>query len=279
MKTCGTEDRRKIDRRAIADLEIDSVSQIVGTACVAASITCGRVGDDPLARFAPDAVRDEKLKVLRALEPINSDNFRDRVVLGRYRVNDRSVDGERDLSPATATFTALKASIANWRWSGTPFYLMTGKRLQTRASEIAIVFKRVPHSIFSHDAGALQQNALSIRLQPDEGITLQTNIKDPGPGGMRIITAPLDMTFANSVGAGTFPDAYERLILDVVRGNQTLFMRSDEVEAAWNWIDPIVEAAATAEPPKPYDPGTMGPSQAAALIHQDRRQWRYESIL
>jgi glucose-6-phosphate 1-dehydrogenase len=130
--------------------------------------------------------------------------------------------------------------VANWRWAGTPFYLRTGKCLRERVSEIAVYFRDPPHNIFEGAAG-VHGNVLVIRLQPDEGITLRTTIKDPGPGGMRLTGANLDMTFAESLpDAGRPQDAYERLIMDVIRGNQTLFMRGDEVEAAWAWADPII---------------------------------------
>jgi glucose-6-phosphate 1-dehydrogenase len=157
-----------------------------------------------------------------------------------------------------------------------PFYLRTGKRLPSRVSEIVITFKPIPHSIFPKDAGQTEPNRLVIRLQPDEGVKQWIMIKDPGPGGMRLWHVPLDMSFAESFKVRN-PDAYERLLLDVIRGNQTLFMRRDEVEAAWRWIDPIREAwddAAT--PPKPYTAGTWGPSAAIALIERDGRTWHEE---
>ncbi len=139
----------------------------------------------------------------------------------------------------TETFVALKAEIANWRWAGVPFYLRTGKRLPQRVSEIAVTFKPVPHSIFDAAAGTLAQNRLVLRLQPDEGVKLWLTIKDPGPGGLRLRHVPLDMSFAEAFGVQQ-PDAYERLLLDVMRGNPTLFMRRDEVEAAWRWAEPIL---------------------------------------
>ena len=163
---------------------------------------------------------------------------------GQYRANGK--DGsylEHVGNPASRTesFVAFRAHIANWRWSGTPFYLRTGKKLSARLCEICVVFKHPPHTIFPQ-VDALRGNALIIRLQPDEGIMLRVAIKDPGPGGMRLIEVPLDMTFARALGpdVGEMPEAYERLIMDVIRGNQTLFMRGDEVEAAWEWTDPII---------------------------------------
>jgi glucose-6-phosphate 1-dehydrogenase len=156
-----------------------------------------------------------------------------------------------------------------------PFYLRTGKRMKARTSEISIVFKETPHSIFDKDSGR-HRNILSIRLQPNEGITLGVTIKEPGPGGMRLVDVPLDMTFADALGpeAEGVPDAYERLIMDVIRGNQTLFMRGDEVEAAWSWTDPIIEDwTRRGERPKPYDVGTTGPEDAAVLMHREGRRW------
>ena len=174
-------------------------------------------------------------------------------------------------SSNTETFVAIKAQIGNWRWSGVPFYLRTGKRLPSRMSEIMVQFRAVPHSVF--DDGTPEPNRLVIRLQPDEGVKLWLMIKDPGPGGMRLQHVPLDMSFAEAFTTRN-PDAYERLILDVVRGNQTLFMRRDEVEAAWRWVDPIIDAwNASRDAPKPYVAGTWGPTSAVALTERDGRSW------
>lgn len=228
---------------------------------------------EPPAKFEPDAVRDEKLKVIRALEPVDWHH----VVRGQYA----ETDGQRSYREAvdnprstTESFIALKAHISNWRWAGTPFYLRTGKKLRARASEIAVVFKDAPHSIFGAEAGR-HRNALIIRLQPDEGMTLDVTIKEPGPGGMRLLDVPLDMSFAEALNGADVPDAYERLIMDVIRGNQTLFMRSDEVEAAWAWTDPIIEDWTNRKDvPKPYDAGSTGPDDSLMLMHRDGRRWR-----
>jgi glucose-6-phosphate 1-dehydrogenase len=176
----------------------------------------------------------------------------------------------------TESFVALKAHIANWRWAGTPFYLRTGKRLGARLSEIVVTFKQPPHTIFPQ-VEALKGNALIIRLQPDEGITTRVTIKDPGPGGMRLVEVPLDMTFADALGpeAGAMPEAYERLIMDVIRGNQTLFMRGDEVEAAWAWVDPIIQVwTESGSRPLPYDAGSAGPIEAYKLTGVGGHLWR-----
>ena len=228
---------------------------------------------EPPAHFEPDAVRDEKLKVLKALERFDPERLNLQVVRGQYR---GYLEDSQVASSTTETFVALKAEIANWRWSGTPFYLRTGKKLRARVSEIAIVFKDAPHSIFPTHQG-LRGNALIVRLQPDEAITLRMTIKDPGPGGMRLVEAPLDMTFADhlQVDGLRMPDAYERLVMDVVRGDQTLFMRGDEVEAAWHWLEPILERwSQNEEAPEIYDPGSAGPDEALMLLHQNGRRWR-----
>jgi glucose-6-phosphate 1-dehydrogenase len=230
---------------------------------------------EPPSRFDPDAVRDEKLKVIRALDPIDPKN----IVRGQYQADDSSLGYREEAEnpdSRTESFIALKIGVSNWRWAGTPFYLRTGKRLKARASEIAVVFKDAPHSIFGQDAGN-HCNILSIRLQPNEGMTMGVTIKEPGPGGMRLIDVPLDMSFAEALGAEATeaPDAYERLIMDVIRGNQTLFMRGDEVEAAWAWTDPLIEGWTSREDvPKPYDIGSTGPEDAAILMHREGRKWR-----
>jgi len=231
------------------------------------------VAMEPPAHMDADSVRDEKLKVIRALLPIDERNAGSVTVRGQYRAG--NIGGSSVPSylseiengdSTTETFVAIKAGIGNWRWSGVPFYLRTGKRLAARVSEIVIAFKRIPHSIFDNSAGEVSNNQLVIRLQPDEGVKLWLMIKDPGPGGMRLVYVPLDMSFAQAFKVRS-PDAYERLILDVIRGNQTLFMRRDEVEAAWQWIDPILEAwSSTSEQPKPYASGTWGPSASFSLL-------------
>ena len=158
-----------------------------------------------------------------------------------------------------------------------PFYLRTGKRLPERVSEIVIAFRQIPHSIFEHSAGPVMGNKLVLRLQPDEGVKLWLMIKDPGPGGLRLQHVPLDMSFAEAFGVHQ-PEAYERLLMDVVRGNPTLFMRRDEVEAAWKWIDPILASWVNQrETPKPYTAGSWGPSAAVALIERDGRTWHEEA--
>jgi glucose-6-phosphate 1-dehydrogenase len=237
------------------------------------------VAMEPPTSMDANAVRDEKLKVLKSLKPITVANIDQHVVRGQYQKGASAtgaVNGyaeELGAPSKTETFVAIKAEIGSWRWNGVPFYLRTGKRLPTRVSEIMVQFKPVPHSVFDKSAGPMEPNRLVIRLQPDEGVKMFLMIKDPGPGGMRLKQVPLDMTFAESFSARN-PDAYERLLIDVVRGNQTLFMRRDEVTAAWRFIDPILESwKESTEQPKSYTSGTWGPSQAIALIERDGRTW------
>ncbi|WP_171090287.1 MULTISPECIES: glucose-6-phosphate dehydrogenase [unclassified Ruegeria] len=230
---------------------------------------------EPPAKFDPDAVRDEKLKVIRALDQVEPHH----IVRGQFAAGPDG-PGYRDCvgnpRSTTESYVALKAHISNWRWAGTPFYLRTGKRLVARSSVINVMFKDAPHSIFGEEAGR-HANALSIRLQPNEGITLKVTIKEPGPGGMRLVDVPLDMSFAEALGPENQdpPDAYERLVMDVIRGNQTLFMRGDEVEAAWAWTDPIIAGwLARGDVPKPYDSGSTGPGDAELLMKRDGRRWQ-----
>ncbi|MBD1205617.1 MAG: glucose-6-phosphate dehydrogenase [Rhodobacteraceae bacterium] len=230
---------------------------------------------EPPYHFDPDAVRDEKLKVIRALDPVRPED----IVRGQYLPGGGQggyLEHAENPQSRTESYIALKCHISNWRWKGTPFYLRTGKRLRARASEIAITFKEPPHSIFDDETG-WRENVLVIRLQPNEGMNLMMMIKEPGPGGMRLMQVPLDMSFADALGADAedIPDAYERLIMDVIRGNQTLFMRGDEVEAAWAWADPIIAGwEARGDRPQGYDPGSSGPEDALMLMHRDGRRWR-----
>jgi glucose-6-phosphate 1-dehydrogenase len=229
---------------------------------------------EPPYHFDPAAVRDEKLKVIRALRPVLDNE----IVRGQYRATAEDEDyitHSENPKSRTESYVALKVHVANWRWQGTPFYLRTGKKLRARASEIAITFKQPPHAIFD-DVTGWNENVLVIRLQPNEGMTLSVMIKEPGPGGMRLMQVPLDMSFAEHLDAADdIPDAYERLIMDVIRGNQTLFMRGDEVEAAWAWTDPIIHAwEERGDRPKPYDAGSSGPEDALMMMHRDDRRWR-----
>jgi len=244
------------------------------------------VAMEPPSSIFADAVRDEKLKVLRSLKRINADNVADLTVRGQYgagAAEGHAVPGYLEEleggKSETETFVAIKAEIENWRWAGVPVYLRTGKRLAQRVSEIVIQFKPVPHNIFDSEAGRLIANRLVLRLQPGEAVSQMIMIKDPGPGGMRLREVALDMSFADSFDARA-PDAYERLLLDVIRGNQTLFMRRDEVEAAWEWVDPIIKAWADAGLKcRKYTAGTWGPSAAIALVERDGRTWHEEEVM
>jgi glucose-6-phosphate 1-dehydrogenase len=243
------------------------------------------VAMEPPESMDADSVRDEKLKVLKALAPITEQNADKVTVRGQYRAGASAggavpgyLEELGDETSTTETFVALKAEIANWRWAGVPFYLRTGKRLAQRVSEIVVQFQPIPHSIFDEEAGTISANRLIIRLQPDEGVQMKVMIKDPGPGGMRLRQVPLDMSFAEAFKIRN-PDAYERLIMDVIRGNQTLFMRRDEVDAAWGWVDPILEAWANSKDmPRGYTAGTWGPSASIALVERDGRTWAEDGL-
>jgi glucose-6-phosphate 1-dehydrogenase len=244
------------------------------------------VAMEPPRSLEPNATRDEKVKVLSALKPLSGQGALDLSVRGQYRagwIAGKAVRGyldEPDVSSGspTETFVALRAEIANWRWAGVPFYLRTGKRLPKRVSEIVVHFKAVPHSIFDPSSGVLAPNQLNVRLQPDEGIRLRMMAKNPG-SGMSLRPVCLNLSFADTFKARQ-PDAYERLLMDVLRGRPTLFMRRDELEAAWRWVEPIQEAwQRSAEPPKAYAAGTWGPPSALALIGRHRHAWYEESVL
>ena len=238
------------------------------------------VAMEPPQHFEADAVRDEKMKVLRGLRPLRGPDVGTQVVRGQYTAG--AIDGvavpgfvdEVGAPTQTETFVALKANIDNWRWAGVPFYLRTGKRLPHRVSEIVVQFRNVPHSIFGTDVGRIEPNRLVLRLQPDEGVQLQLMSKDPGPGGMRLKETPLNLSFAQAFKT-RWPEAYERLILDVVRGNATLFMRRDEVEAAWEWIEPIHTEwqTGTGTPLCSYNAGAWGPPQSVVLMARDGSNW------
>ena len=236
------------------------------------------VAMEPPAQFKANQVRDEKLRVLRALRPFDEAHFDDVVVIGQYgdgQIGDRDVQSYQsqlgDVSK-TETFVALKLFIENWRWAGVPFYIRTGKRLKERASEIVITFKKRTHDIFANGKSQSDNhpNRLIIRLQPQEGLKLQLISKQPGPGGMRLFPAELNLSFDETFEQ-RLPDAYERLLMDVARGNQTLFMRHDEVMAAWKFIDPIIAAAAKKEP-HIYTSGSFGPD-AQDTLFDDENSW------
>jgi glucose-6-phosphate 1-dehydrogenase len=241
------------------------------------------VAMEPPAALDREAVRDEKLKVLQSLRPLTGATALRKTVRGQYGAG--LVDGgpvpsyltELDRPSHTETFVALKAEVANWRWSGVRFYLRSGKRLATHASEIVVQFRQVPHSVFPGvDDELITPNRLVLRLQPDEGVRLHLVTKQPGPGGIRLHPAELNLSFAETFKS-RLPDAYERLLMDVVQGRPSLFMRRDEVETAWAWIEPILHAwDEHGHAPKTYPAGTAGPPAATALIERDGRTWHEE---
>jgi glucose-6-phosphate 1-dehydrogenase len=239
---------------------------------------------EPPASSDPDAVRDEKLKVLRALRPLHGRDVLAKTVRGQYKagaVNGSPVvgylqEGGVPTESCTETFVAIKAEIDTWRWAGVPFYLRTGKRLQERLSEIVVTFEDVPHSIFESSGSTQTPNRLVIRLQPNESITLSILAKNPGEG-MRLKPVNLSLDLVQSFKTRPM-DAYERLLMDVVNGKLTLFMRRDELDAAWRWVDPIREGwEQHDEKPKSYIAGTWGPAASSALIGRDGFAWNDES--
>ncbi|MEM9738560.1 MAG: glucose-6-phosphate dehydrogenase [Pseudomonadota bacterium] len=234
---------------------------------------------EPPGSLDGDDIRTEKIKVLKALKSITPADAEKATVRGQYAAGIVKGEAARSYidelgegsSSDTETYVAVKADIANWRWAGVPFYLRTGKRMASRRSDIVIQFKAVPHSIF--EGAATQANKLIIRLQPDEGVRLYIQIKEPGPGGLRIKSLPLNLSYADNFTV-RYPDAYERLLMDVVRGNLALFMRRDEVEAAWRWIDDLIAAWGEADvATQPYPAGTDGPVSAALMMDRDDRKW------
>ena len=239
------------------------------------------VAMEPPARLEQEVIREEKIKVLRSLRPIVDADVADKTVRAQYR--DGIVAGDRvaafhdepGIRPGskTETFVALKAEIDNWRWAGVPFYLRTGKRMAYRVSEIIIQFKEVPHSIFGD---RVEDNRLVIRLQPDESIKLAMMVKKPGTS-MRLKPVHLNLDLGDTFDDRS-PLAYERLLLDVIKGSATLFMHRSEVEAAWRWIEPILHGwDHLGRRPRSYAAGTWGPEESIALMVRDHRSW-YEHL-
>jgi glucose-6-phosphate 1-dehydrogenase len=227
-----------------------------------------------------DAVRDEKIKVLRALRPIDLDAVRANTVRGQYAagaIKSETVPGYAEElggeDSSTETFVALKLEIDNWRWSNVPFYIRTGKRLKGKHSEIVVQFQNVPHSIFPQQKYDVVPNRLTIRLQPDEGVKLSLMAKEPGPGGFNLRPVSLDLSFEETFEL-RYPDAYERLLMEVLRGSPALFMRRDEVDAAWKFIDSIIEGwEETNQKVETYVAGSWGPTGSSMLLDRDGRAW------
>lgn len=240
------------------------------------------VAMEPPASINADAVRDEKLKVLRSLKPLDPEGLLTKVVRGQYRA------GAAEGKPApgyleepgvadnsrTETFVALKTEISSWRWANVPFYLRTGKRMSERLAEIVVNFRKVPHSIFGRQA--MTPNRLVIRLQPNESVRLYLMAKQPGDQ-MRLSPVYLDLDF-KEVFHTRPPEAYERLLMDVIRGDLSLFVRRDEQAAAWHWVEPIMDAWENSnEGPKPYTAGSWGPAASSALLSRDGLCWHEEA--
>ena len=238
------------------------------------------VAMEPPNSMQADDVRTEKIKVLKALKRFTEDGAGQNTVRAQYDAG--MVDGDKvngylqtlsgdDPVSQTETFVAIKAEVESGRWAGVPFYLRTGKRMKARNSSIMIQFKPTPHPLF--DSADRVPNRLVMRLQPDEGMRLYMQVKEPGPGGMRLKYLPLDLSYAENFTV-RYPDAYERLLMDVVRGNLALFMSRDEVEAAWKWVDNLLAIWNEADQPlERYAAGTQGPLQAAMLLDRDGRKW------
>ncbi|MBV9947622.1 MAG: glucose-6-phosphate dehydrogenase, partial [Myxococcales bacterium] len=238
---------------------------------------------EPPISLAPDAVRDEKVKVLRSLRPMSADEVARNVVRAQYTrgvVHGEEVPAYREEPDVAAdskvdTFVALRAYVDNWRWSGVPFYVRAGKRLARRVTEIAIVFKEVPPTLFrAISPGGVTPNVLAVRVQPDEGIALRFISKEPGQQTV-LREVSMDFRYGLAFGSNT-PEAYERLLLDAMRGDATLFTRRDEVEAQWQYIDPVLSAWATMDQPPltMYPAGSFGPPEAEELLARDGRRWR-----
>lgn len=237
---------------------------------------------EPPAHFNGNALRDEKVKVLRAVVPPMGDELMQKTVRGQYDegfLSGRKMPAYRDekgVRPGskTETFVAMELAIDNWRWAGVPFYLRTGKRLPRRVTEIAVQFKKVPHLMFQSAGDVdLSPNVITIRIQPDEGIALKFAAKVPGPT-TQLRPVRMDFLYGSSFGEAG-PDAYERLLLDAMLGDPTLFARRDEVETAWSIVQPILDGwRDMALPVYPYESGSWGPTKSDSILRRDDREWR-----
>ena len=241
------------------------------------------VAMDPPVNLDADSIRDEKVKVLKSLRPINLDNIYENTVRGQYSagfLKGSPVPGylEEDganIQSNAETFVALRVDIDNWRWAGVPFYLRSGKRMPTKSSEIVVYFKNPPHNLYRSNYRNLPPNKLTIRLQPHEGVEIQMMNKVPGlEQKQRLQTTKLDLSFSDTFKSERIADAYERLLLEAMLGNQALFVRRDEVEHSWVWVDGIIKSwEESNEKPKAYPAGSWGPVASVALIAKDGRSW------
>ncbi|WP_308418242.1 glucose-6-phosphate dehydrogenase [Prolixibacter bellariivorans] len=243
----------------------------------------GMVGMEPPVVAEADAIRNETLKVFQSLRPLKPEEISSNVIRGQYiesHIKNELVNGYRsekgvDPESRTETFLAMKFYIDNWRWAGVPFYIRTGKKLPTRVTEVVIKFRPTPHHLFQEDGvTAHVTNQLIIRIQPDEGILLKFGLKEPG-AGFRVQPVNMDFHYSDLSDVG-LPTAYERLLLDCMMGDQTLYLRGDAVEAAWSFVQPILDAWEE-NPSLPiygYPAGSWGPQEADALI-EGEDTWRY----
>ena len=273
-ETVGLEERAGYydDAGALRDMVANHMLQLVAL-----------VAMEPPARYDGNAIRDEKAKVFRSLRLMKPEEVPANTVTGQYEEGAvggqvvKGYDDELGRDSDTETFVAIKAHVDNWRWQGVPFYIRTGKRMAKRRSEIAIQFKAVPHSMFSGRGGILQPNVLVIRLQPEEYVQLLVMAKEPGldRNGIRLREVPLNLSMDAEFKGTRRRIAYERLLLDLIEGDQTLFVRRDEVEAQWAWIDAIREGwAANDTKPRHYASGTWGPAAAIALTERGGVTWQ-----
>jgi glucose-6-phosphate 1-dehydrogenase len=242
------------------------------------------VAMNPPSKLDADSIRDEKVRVLKALHPITSENVTKRAVRGQYAagsINGSAVvgyaqeDGAQKANSNTETFVSLRVNVDNWRWAGVPFYLRTGKRMPAKMTEIVIVYKNNPHFIFDPKQRDIVNNRLVIRLQPEEGIRLHVVTKQLDlQQGMNLQNRALNLNFGEDDPNHRTPDAYERLLLESMVGDQSLFVRRDEIEASWAWCDQLIDAwKEVGDEVKPYNAGTWGPIGSIALIERDGRSW------
>ena len=257
----------------LRDFVQNHVLQILSLLCI----------EPPQSLSDADSIRDEKVKVLRSIKRLSIEDVRQNTVRAQYAAG--FVDGqpaqgylEEKGVPATSvteTYAALKLEIDNWRWAGVPIYIRAAKRLPKRITEITVLFNRAPDALFrGRQVGELEQNALTIQVQPNEGIALRINSKPPGPR-MRVRPVDMDFSYDSSFGVES-PEAYERLILDAMKGDATLFTRNDEIEESWDLLAPILETWKTADgaPLHKYEAGTWGPQAAAELLKPNSHRWR-----
>jgi len=278
-ETVGVEDRGKYYEEAgvVRDMFQNHLLQLLSLTAM-----------EPPAQMTANAVRDEKVKVLKSIRWLTDESIPKNAVRAQYTggsYKGRGVPGyieEKDVSPGSTvpTYAAVRLFVDNWRWNGVPFYLRSGKRLAKRASEIAVQFRSPPHLIFGGSAQQMRPNVLVMRVQPNEGVSLNFEVKLPGAAvalTSSLEIAPVDMTFDYAEAFGeSSPPAYETLLLDVMIGEATLFTRSDEVDAAWQVVDPLIKYWESHRPRRmpTYSSGSWGPREADELIEEDKTEWR-----